>query len=310
MHLPAATRFRRGLLRTPIELLLALALGLGLALAIDVVRLGGPDAWLAAHGRSPDYVPLGKLVEVSGRSLYLDCRGSGSPTVVLENGLGTGADGWGFVLPRMAEKTRVCAYDRAGIARSEAAPRRTVSEAVQELRELLRAAGERPPYVLVGMSLGGTHVRLFAGRHQDEIAGVVLVDAYFPDASYAGGLGLDPTMLRDWARDVDETTRTIEAAERLDWAQSIAELRESTLRGLPIEALTVDQHLRYVDPRLPPADVERLIAAQRRWIEALSPGLTRLTIAERSGHVIQLDRPDLVIQAITRLVDGANATRR
>jgi pimeloyl-ACP methyl ester carboxylesterase len=283
-------------------LAVAVVVGLAIGLAVDIVRLGGPDAWQAAHGRSPAYEPLGRLVQVGDRRLYLDCRGDGSPTVVLENGLGSGADGWGFVLPRVAERTRVCAYDRAGIGRSQSAPRRTVTDVVEELRGLLAAAGERPPYVLVGMSLGGTHMRVFAGAHRGEVAGVVLVDAYLPDADYASRLGLDPAMLKDWARGIDDTSRTIEAVERLDWNASLAQLRASSVAGMPVQVLTVDQHLRFVDPRLSPADVERLIDAQRGWIEALSPGKTAITIAERSGHVIQLDRPDLVIQAIDRLV--------
>jgi pimeloyl-ACP methyl ester carboxylesterase len=292
----------RSRFRTVALLAVAVPVGLAIALAVDVLRLGGTDAWLAAHGRTPAYERHGRLVQVGDRRLYLDCRGSGSPTVVLENGLGSGADGWGFVLPRIAERTRICAYDRAGIGQSEPAPRRTVADAVEELRALLTTAGERPPYILVGMSLGGTHVRVLAGRHADETAGVVLVDAYLPDADYASRLGLDGAMLQDWARGIDDTSRTIEAVERLDWAASVSQLQASSVAGLPLEVLTVDQRLRFVDTRLSPVDVERLIDAQERWIEALSPGMTRLTIAERSGHVIQLDRPDLVIQAIERLV--------
>jgi pimeloyl-ACP methyl ester carboxylesterase len=300
----------RSAVRLGVWLALAVAIGLGLGLAVDVVRLGGPEGWLAARGWSPPYESLGRLVTVGDRQLYLDCRGAGSPTVVLENGLGSGADGWGFVLPRVADRTRVCAYDRAGIGRSTAAPRRTVADAVEELHQLLAAAGERPPYVLVGMSLGGSHVRMFGSAHKGEVAGIVLVDAYLPDADYAYGLGLDSGMLDDWARGLDDTSRTIEAVEHLDWVASVEQLKASTLAGLPVEVLTVDQHLRFVDPHLSAADVERLIAAQRRWIEALSPGRTRLTVADRSGHVIQLDRPDLVIGAIDRLVDLARAPRQ
>src|SRR5207247_8987128 len=107
-----------------------------------------------------------------------------------ENGLGSGAEGWGFVLPRIAERTRICAYDRAGIGQSEPAPRRTVADAVEELRALLTTAGERPPYILVGMSLGGTHVRVLAGRHADGTAGVVRVAACLTYADYAYRLGL------------------------------------------------------------------------------------------------------------------------
>lgn len=282
--------------------MLGLVGGLSVALAVDVVRLGGTEAWFAARGISPPYDARGTLVEVAERRLYLDCRGTGQPTVVLENGLGSGAGGWGFVLPELAERTRVCAYDRAGIGRSDSAPRRPVSGYVEELRALLAAAGERPPWVLVGMSLGGTHVRVFTARHPDEVAGLVFVDAYMPDVRLPSASRLPPAVAADFQAAFDATTRAIEGTEPIDWTTSLAELASSSIAGRPVEVLSVPQELRLVHEQLDSDLQAVLIDEWESWILALSPGRTRITIAERSGHIIQVDRPDLVIAAVERVL--------
>ena len=290
--------------------LVAILAGLVIALAIDLVRLGGPQGWLAARGWAPPYDAQGELVDIGGRRLYLDCRGAGAPTVVLENGLGSGAAGWGSVLPAIAERTRTCAYDRAGLGRSDPpAGRGTVGSAVEDLRALLAAAGERPPYVLVGMSLGGSHVRVFADRHRDEVVGIVLVDAFMPDVEQPSAARLDRRILADWTAALEATRASIEAVESLDWPASVAEVAATDLTGLPVEVVNIPQELRIQHELLSEADRRRLTDEWRAWIMALSPGRTTLTIAERSGHIIQLDRPDLVIAAIERLVDAGRAGR-
>lgn len=289
---------------------IALVAGVAVALAVDVARMGGTEAWLAARGFAPPYEARGRLVDVGERRLYLDCRGEGSPTVILENGLGSGAAGWGFVLPELAERTRVCAYDRAGIGRSDGAPRRPVSAIVEELRTLLVTAGERPPYVLVGMSLGGTHVRVLTARHPDEVVGLVFVDAYMPDVRLPSGDELDPRVVADFRAGFEATTRSIEATEPIDWQASLDELAAASIAGRPVEVLSVPQEFRIAHEYLDPALQARLIAEWEAWVLALSPGQTRVTIAERSGHIIQVDRPDLVIAAVERVVAAVRGARR
>lgn len=293
--------------RWVVRVALGLVGGIAVALAVDVARLGGTEAWFAARGVSPPYDARGRLVDVGDRRLYLDCRGSGAPTVVLENGLGSGAGGWGFVLEEIAERTRVCAYDRAGIGRSDGAPRRPVSAYVEELRELLAAAGERPPWVLVGMSLGGTHVRVFAARHPDEVVGLVFVDAYMPDIRLPSASRLPPAVTADFRAGFEATARSIEATEPIDWHASLAELASAPVAGRPVEVLSVPQELRLVHEQLDPELRAVLIDEWEAWIHALSPGRTRITIAERSGHIIQLDRPDLVIEAVARVLAAARS---
>lgn len=148
------------------KLLLLLALTLSTAPAFA-------DAGFAAPRR---------LVDIGGRKLNLHCSGTGSPTVVFESPSGGAAWDWWAVQPRVAAKTRACAYDRAGYGFSDPSPRAADAEnAVADLHALLQAAGIAPPYVLVGNSLGGGVAELFAWQHPAEVAGLVLVEPMHED---------------------------------------------------------------------------------------------------------------------------------
>lgn len=118
------------------------------------------------------------MVDVGGHRLYIECTGSGSPTVVLQAGLGASSSSWAGIAPKVAASTRVCAYDRAGHGHSEeaAGPQDGIALAA-DLHTLLERSGETGPYVMVGHSSGGPYVRVFAAQYPDEIAGMVLLDA-------------------------------------------------------------------------------------------------------------------------------------
>ena len=124
------------------------------------------------------YPPPGQLVDVGGYRLHINCVGTGSPTVVIDAGWGD----WSGVLeqrvqPEAAKTTRVCTYDRAGMGCSEAGPLpRTAEHFARELHTLLQHAGVPGPYVLVGHSLGGAPVRVFAHAYAADVAGVVLIE--------------------------------------------------------------------------------------------------------------------------------------
>jgi pimeloyl-ACP methyl ester carboxylesterase len=124
----------------------------------------------------------GQLVDVGGgRRLYLNCAGSGNPTVVLVQGAGEPSSIWAWIAPDVARDTRVCVYDRAGRGWSDPAPSQQDGFAIaKDLNALLAAAREPSPYVLVGHSFGGLYVRAFAARYQDQTAGVVLLDGTDP----------------------------------------------------------------------------------------------------------------------------------
>jgi pimeloyl-ACP methyl ester carboxylesterase len=145
----------------------ALPVSLLLAAAIALPTLGAA---------SPPR-PIGKLVDIGGRKLHLVCEGAGNPTVILESGAGGFSFDWALALPLIAKVTRVCAYDRAGYAWSDSSPAfEQFPAAAADLRELMRSAGIRPPWILAGHALGALYARDFQRRFPQDVAGLVLVD--------------------------------------------------------------------------------------------------------------------------------------
>jgi pimeloyl-ACP methyl ester carboxylesterase len=123
--------------------------------------------------------PQGELVDIGGFRLHLNCIGQGTPTVVMDAGGGASSITWGLVSSEIAKFTRVCTYDRAGLGWSDPNPRisRTSQQSVDELHLLLTKAGINPPYILVGHSLGGVNMRLYASQYPEDVVGLVLVDS-------------------------------------------------------------------------------------------------------------------------------------
>ena len=134
----------------------------------------------------------GEMVDVGEHRLHLNCVGQGSPTVVLDAGWGYTSVEWSaWVQPEVAEHTRVCAYDRAGMGWSEPEPGPpNATQTAEELHALLQEADEEGPYVLVGHSLAGLYSRIYAERYPEEVAGMVLVDSSHPDQFEGSGLAL------------------------------------------------------------------------------------------------------------------------
>jgi pimeloyl-ACP methyl ester carboxylesterase len=136
-------------------------------------------AQLHAQGQlSQGYPPPGRLIDVGGRKLHLHCSGKGRPTVILMAGGGAFSIDWALVQPRVADTTRVCSYDRAGLAWSDPGPAdETVEQTIGDLHALLQAAGERGPYLLVGASIGGIFIRAYQRAFPDEVAGLVFTNS-------------------------------------------------------------------------------------------------------------------------------------
>jgi pimeloyl-ACP methyl ester carboxylesterase len=143
----------------------------------------------------------GKVVDVGTHRLHFRCEGDGAPTVIFDAALGASSLSWSLVQPAVARVTRACAYDRAGFGWSDAGPLpRTAGRIADELHELLRRAAVGPPYVLVGHSFGGLVMRLFAARHREEVAGLVLIEPAIPE---------------EWATPADEQRVLIARGARL-----------------------------------------------------------------------------------------------
>lgn len=150
------------------------------------------------------FPPPGQLVYVGGHSIHIFCRGPHipkQPTVILEGGLGAPFFVWSLVQPKIADLARVCSYDRAGYAWSDATPQpRTARQMADELHSLLQRSGESAPYLLVGHSLGGIIARVYAAQYPQQVSGLVLVDARHPDfftRMPAGYQQIDRNNLRD-----------------------------------------------------------------------------------------------------------------
>jgi pimeloyl-ACP methyl ester carboxylesterase len=277
----------------------------------------------------------GKLVEVGGRKMHIDCTGDGKPTVVLDSGLGDTYISWRKVQPEIARFASVCSYDRAGLGYSDPSPEpRTAKVIAQELHALLQAAPIPPPYILVGHSMGGYDVRLFASLYRSEVAGMVLVDASHPDQerrlppelrNFEGtelreNEFLEYTVLFGMPRllrlcDDDALARAAECnfhsareavAEMKALPQSARQVAATgSLGDLPLAVLSHDPEK--PSSELPP-DLAK--ATNDTW-EKMQEDLARLSIrsthviANNSSHYIQLDRPDLVVAAIRDVIDRA-----
>src|SRR2546430_2450553 len=126
--------------------------------------------------------PPGRLVDVGGHRLHINCTGRGVPTVVMEAGAGDFSFDWSLVQSKVTRFTRVCSYDRAGYAWSDPGPTpRTMQQIVAELHTGLRKVGVKAPYLFVGQSLGGLIARVYANQYPTEVAGMVLIDSSHED---------------------------------------------------------------------------------------------------------------------------------
>jgi pimeloyl-ACP methyl ester carboxylesterase len=282
------------------------------------------------------------LVDVGhGRHIHVECRGSGGPAVVLESGYRCGADTWNvdharpdalppMVFPRIAEFTRVLAYDRPGTlladerrGRSDPVPMpRTAAEAVADLHALLTAADVPGPYVLVGHSYGGLLVRLFAATYPGDVAGLVLVDPSheFQNERFLAVL----TPAEQAALTRLETTLPPELAdfsdlEVFDFAASSAQMREAASRqplAVPLILLTRGRPFADDDPAewegITPAGVAAIEREGQRMDQELNSLIpdARHLIAAKSGHFIQVDEPELVIEAVRAVVEAVRDERR
>jgi pimeloyl-ACP methyl ester carboxylesterase len=157
---------------------------------IALAAVGGAVGTVRAAA-APGVPAAGQLYDVGGRELYLECTGTGSPTVVLNSGAGEHTPSWAWIAPAVAQDTRVCSYDRAGLGWSDPAPHpQDAVDLAEDLHTLLAAADVPGPYVLAGHSVGGVYDLVFADRYPADVAGVVLVDssspAQFSLPGYAG----------------------------------------------------------------------------------------------------------------------------
>lgn len=233
-------------------------------------------------------LPAPEVVRVEERQIEFAQINRGTPVVVFENGLGATMGGWNKVFPEIGKEVTVFAYNRPGYGDSNPAPTpRDGAHIVDELRALLRSRGLAPPYVLVGHSLGGLYMQYFARRYPQEVAGLVLVDSTHPtQLEGAGAIERQPLWVRLMLKMFLVGQKKGEFAAGAQTGQDVLSL--PTVSGKPVIVLSAvaksdSEFMRHINHKR--ADLARLYPGSRQtWVD--------------SGHFIQRDRPEVVIEAI------------
>ena len=253
----------------------------------------------------------GRLVDVGGRKMHIVCVGTGSPTVVLESGMGDNWERWSKVQPAVARSYRTCSYDRAGIGSSEPRQGRSIALLADDLHAVLTAAGEKPPFVLVGHSLGGLIVRKFAAEHPAKVAGMVLVDSAHEEyrrRAPASALEESARTLKEQraAYEKDKSAGALRAsvawweARFEEWElPDIADAIPPDRRRLAVPLVVITAGKR---PK-PPSRSEEAHAAHVALQEELQSELASRSPKSQhwhseTGHYVHLDQPGIVIDAI------------
>lgn len=307
-------------------------------LVLSLIPVAGAsyEALASAHDAAR-YPARGAFFDVDGHRVHLFCIGEGSPTVILDAGLGGSSRDWALIQPELGGTTRTCAYDRPGMGWSEAAPsRRTPDQIATELALLLERANIDGPYVLVAHSLAGKNARRFAMRHRGDVVGMVLIDARHEYVD-------QHTTTREnraFVAAVDGQTLQYAITRRL----GVARLLGVHLAGAPLMAPRLRQELAVIGTRAvalaatadearnraasddllrgaPPLGELPLVAlaagqnmAEPRWAEgqrrlaALSSN-GRLVVARGSSHAVHWDDPSLVIEVVREVIAEARLGR-
>lgn len=278
---------------------------------------------IATAREKEKYPPKGKLVDIGGYRIHLYCVGSGSPTVLLDAGFFDSLEQWKLVQPQVAQKTRVCSYDRAGEGWSDSSPYpQTSTQIASEFHAALVAAGEHGPYIAVGHSIAGLYARMFVTQYRPEVAGLLLDDSVHPDeclefppqcaghplifgmVRLASPLGLTRVLpfchqsgaRPDCAKYVGAVLRGFDATRT-----SHLQVKQTNSYGnLPLVVLAHDPKTGLDKKR---DDVRE--AAWTKWQVELSrlSANSSLIVVPGVGHEIQLEKPDVVIDAIDRLLE-------
>jgi pimeloyl-ACP methyl ester carboxylesterase len=255
-----------------------------------------------------------RMIDLGSHSLHVVEAGSGAAMVVFESGLGEDTSTWSDVQPKIGQFARTFLYDRAGLGKSSALPARahprTVEDMVQELHELLRAAKFEAPYVLVGHSLGGALIQVFARTYPAEVAGLVLVD---PEDGQLVDLLHSHMSDADWAarqKAVDEAVSAMTPAIR---AEQDAMLKhdshagkQASLPDVPVILLTGTKK----NPEFPgnPLEQDLKMELHKKLLATTPHG--KQVLAPNSRHYIQNDQPELVIEAVREVVVQTKPSHR
>jgi pimeloyl-ACP methyl ester carboxylesterase len=227
-----------------------------------------------------------------GRSLYLVCRGGGSPTVLFEAGDTAGAQSWDPVASGIGRVTRACAYDRAGVGRSSAATGcRRLPELIGDLEALLEAADVTGPFVLVAASGGGHIASSFARLHREEIAGMVFLDVPAPVSTPDWP---PPELIAELTCDHPDN---VERRDHLQVEKDAWDHR-AEIGDIPITIMSVD----YGDHPPDPGAIGQ-VEKQQGWL-VMSPRAEQLVVTH-TGHAIVSEDPAFVLREVVKVVEAS-----
>jgi pimeloyl-ACP methyl ester carboxylesterase len=256
----------------------------------------GAIAVLCACSRRPETEPgerSGKTLEAAGVRLFLDCRGDGAPTILFESGLGLDGSVWNRAQAELARSTRTCSYDRAGLGKSgrpnfpHAPP-----QMADELWALLESAGQKGPYVVVGHSMGAAILRWFQRRHEQAVVGMVL---------------LDP-VTEEWESRVLTEIPALQQAEFWSHVRKLEGLERDSLLASYSALAGFGQALGSAPLVVMTAERDAKDLATRREMHEKLTALSANSLhsmARNAGHLIPVDRPDLVVAAVQAVVRTA-----
>jgi pimeloyl-ACP methyl ester carboxylesterase len=329
------------------KLLVRAMLG-GVVVLAGALALGGIAELVLARRDAHRFPPPGRLVDVGGRRLHLQCAGAASPTLLFEMGAGAWSVFWTRIHREMAGVTRSCLYDRAGFGWSDPGPLpRSPDALLADLQAVVERSGERGPYVLVGHSMGGWLVRLYQARHPESIVGMALVESAHPRQwtelpgeiwdvtrssagvlrwlSVAGRFGvlrlltgqlaaqqLPPDVIEAYrAAAVRPSALAASASEIVNSEQLAAEVgRLGDLGDLPLVVVSAGRSFDAFRDVAPDWPFEEANAIWSRLQRELVTLSSRAWYREspESTHNIHTDDPALVVTALKALVDTVRAT--
>jgi pimeloyl-ACP methyl ester carboxylesterase len=298
------------------------------ALAICTVLAGIVQACSAQS--TPPYPAPGEMVDLGGYRVHVFCTGEGSPTVFV---LGAGFSfDWALVQPEVAKFTKICTYDPSGTAWSDPSSLTTCSQRVDEVNKLLKNDKIQGPYLLVGLSFGALVGRLYAKLNPADVTGLVIVDHAFLDvdtsppadvpstarntdldsppalihktpiivtveeSSHFSNLPESSQKLHRWAEGLNPNLPTVQMAEGCQSELQEAGGDSRTLQNEPVIIVsTANNHPNYVKLQT------QLLSLSRR---------SKQIIADRSFHSVEIDQPEIVINAIRQAVEMTHSPGR
>lgn len=247
-------------------------------------------------------LPGAETESINGRKVESLVSRQGAPVVVFENGLGGTLDWWAKVWPEVASETTALAYNRAGYGKSAAIPEpRDGTHIVEELRTLLKAQDLPPPYILVGHSLGGLYMQLFARKYPKEVSALVLVDSTHPDQLKGAG---DPESWPTWLKLTFGLLTTATAKQELSALDRTGQI----VLSLPVDPSVSVSVLSALRPMESSSTLADDANRKRADVSVLYPGSKQVWVD--SGHGIPLEKPDAVVKVIREALQRARESRK